>query len=280
MTETENEPKRKRRKIVIDWKEDQKRPPRRSDHRPRPTFDRSLIRTILIAVLLIAVLIGAGFVGINSTRNATERRNFDLRPRNTDIWAVYPDGSLRFVTLTFDTKPAAGEDATLDAQVAGPLITSGDDVTDRAVIGGSLKSAQEYTGPGNDSGLIYELFTLTRDSYTKPYGVDVTCRSAPYINLDPTTGSTILSLGTKAQDQFQQVIVAVALPLSATITDMAEVSFYTGMQPYRKTKVDNWQVLYFDVTQSDGTQAIHVYYSLPQGSSQPDLDYMKIDRRR
>jgi hypothetical protein len=280
---TEKDPERKRRKIVIDWKREEKTTPRRRSARgSHPRFDRARRNIILVGLLLIVVMLAAGFMSIRSARNenVAERRNFSLRPRSIDIWTVYPDGSLRFVKLIYSARPARGQEVSPQVRVAGPLVAAQEEVTERWVIGGTSEGIKLYAGPGDDSNLVYEQFTLTRNSSTKPYGVDVTSRTSPYISRNETTGDTILSLGTQAQTLFQQVIVAVALPSQAEISAIGNPAAANNLEPYRQINVGDWQVMYFDTTRVTGTEAIHVYYRLLVSTERPKLNYLKIDRRR
>lgn len=243
-------------------------------------FDDTQIRILQAVIILMVVgalgLIAAVVISAEAPalwlimRGGGPSHSQDTTPRYTDIWAVYPDDRLRFVTIFY---PIGGVLLTQREQVtvAGPLLRSPDDVEYAETFGGDLIDSEFLSGPGADSGLIYELFTLQRTLTDAPYGVDVMAISPPYII--PDGEQRELALGTDPQGYYAQVIVAVAFPRGTRITDIP------GMPPYRRVRVGGWVVYYFDTTAATGEEAIRFRYRPPQ-SAPDDLDAFEVDARR
>lgn len=243
-------------------------------------FDYTRRNTTLIvlggAVLLIAVLaVIALLVG-----RPTERHNLDVRPRNLDIWAVYPDDSVRFITLFYPDESVEPASPLVDA--AGPLIRSEDDVLSSAVFGGELAGVQVYPGAefygGTDSSaeIYYQSFSIHYTPGSAPYGVDVRSSNSPYLVANPLNEGSrtrLLTLGTSTQPGFAQVIVAVALP---TGTDAEQA----GLQPYRTRRIGDWDVYYYDTSQPEQGATVTVDFKALANVEPGEIDFMAIDRQR
>lgn len=234
-------------------------------------------RGVLLAILLLIVLVGsgsaAGLIAAQSggQGNTGSRRNTGVVPRTIDIWAVYPDDSLRMVSMYHPLAAEAGE----TAQIAGPLVSSEEAVTEHSVFGVDLEAVEYPAGPDNDAGLIYPLFIVQRRAGNAAYGADVTVSAAPYLTADSTTdGGRILSLGLKQPGYYQQMVVAVALPPGTVVTQTPDI------EPYRQGRVAGWDVLYFDVTDADTARAIQLWFTFPADPSTPTLNWRRIDARR
>lgn len=241
------------------------------EERPPTRFDRSR-RNVLIAIALLAVaLVLSGVAGLAAQAG---RRNTPATPRYIDIWAVYPDASLRAVTIFHP--PQDFSEALVE--VAGPLVASEEDILSSEAFGGEVAAQELLPGPGQDSHLLYPRLTLARapEADGAPYGVDVRTRRSPYLIPDPLLPNALmLALGVKSgQGYFRQVVVAVALPLGTTAVT------FSDMQPYREAKIGGWQVYYFDTTEAQATDAIRVSFRLPEGDAPPDLDYWRVEQER
>ncbi len=225
---------------------------------------------LIVIALAVVALVLSGVAGLATQAG---RRNTPTMPRYIDIWAVYPDASLRAVSIFY---PPRDFSAAL-VEVAGPLVASEEDILSSKVFGGEVATQEMLPGPGQDSHLLYPRFTLARapDADGAPYGVDVHTRRSPYLTSDPLLPEALmLALGVKnGQGYFRQVIVAVALPTTTTATS-------SGLQPYREVEVGGWRVYYFDTTEAQTTDAIRLSFRLPDGTMPPDLDYWQIDRER
>lgn len=244
-------------------------------------------RGILLAILLLIVLVGSGSAaGLIAAQGSEQgvaegRRNTGVVPRTIDVWAVYPDESLRLVSVYHPPAAAAGE----TVEIAGPLIDGEEAVTAHGVFGADLVSLDYPEGPDHDAELVYPRFTVQRGPGNAAYGVDVTVSPAPYLTADPTIADGyILSLGLKQPGYYQQMVVAVALPPGTTVSDTP------GLQPYRQARVAGWDVFYFDVTDvgteadagsdTDAAQAIRLAFTFPAEPATPTLRWRRIDAMR
>ncbi len=229
-------------------------------------------RTILIIILLLVVVIGGLTVAsLTGAFQGGVRLNTAATPRNIDVWAVYPDDTLRFVTL-FHPLPGAGT----SVDVAGPLVQSEENVLSAEVIGeGELLSTEFLPGPGQDSIFVYPQYTISREPQDEsPYGVDVLTDQPPYLAADPVLPTQrVLSLGTAPHPYYAQVVVAVALPAGTQVVAI------DGLQPYRETRVRGWDLYYFDITTAAADDAIGVTY-IPAAGQPPELDIERIEQQR
>ncbi len=223
--------------------------------------------------LAAAAILGA-VVAILVTRPAPDQRNFNVVPRSLDLWSVYSDGRVRFVTLFYPDESTVAEGQPQQVTAAGPLVWAAGDVLSSRVIGGSQQHVELHPGPGQDADKLYQLFNLERQAGSGPYGVDVVTTRSPYLT-DMGNGTSVLSLGAEPQQVYAQVIVAVALPRDTDPVVQGEPS----LQPYRQARIGDWLVYYFDTTQVAAGDAIRVEYT--PGSLFPDsLDPGAVDRRR
>jgi hypothetical protein len=235
-------------------------------------FDRTR-RNVLIGIVLAVVLIGTGSVaGLVAFGGTGARRGTNATPRVIDVWAVYPDETLRYVEIIHLAPVAEGTEEAVD--VAGPLVNTKDDVTSLESFGGEVEEAVYAVGPGEDSERVYPLVTIRPDG-SGMYGLDVISEHSPYIAPNSATGEgLILSLGTQQQSYYEQFIVAVALPPGANVTNVP------NFEPYREARVGGWWVYYFDTTNVTGEEVIRLHYDLAgAGAAPPELDPWRIDDR-
>jgi hypothetical protein len=231
-------------------------------------------RTVLIAVALVVIAVTlAGVAGVRWQEDAAARRNTDATPRYIDIWALYPDDEVRFVSR-FHQALLANE----EVQVVGPLVSSADVIQSAEALGGTIASTETLPGTEHDSNLVYNLYTLTRDAGEAPYGIDVRSTQSPYVTVSPDNPEErIFSIGTVPQDYYAQVVVAVALPADAEVVNSTPAA--GEMESYRFATVAGWRVYYFDVTDASGAEAIRLTYRLPD-SEPAALNPARIDRQR
>lgn len=249
----------------------------------RTRYDRSERTVLFIAfgVLGAVALAFIAFLVVTRIMANNPSRAFNTPPRNLDVWSVYPDGRVRFATLTYADDAALGEgEETVNA--AGPLVRTEGDIRSRDVIGGTEDGMEVLPGPGGDTALVYPLFSLTRQRNGDPYGVDVMTANSPYLTdgslaiegADP--GLQILSLGIGTPGLEKQIIVAVGFPRGTEV----EVQGGDGnLEAYRQVNIAGWVVYYFDTTASDASQAIRIHY-VPNDSVPDDLDILTVDKRR
>jgi hypothetical protein len=227
----------------------------------------------MIGIVLAVVLIGTGSVaGIAAFGGKGARRGTNATPRVIDVWAVYPDETLRYVEIIHPDPVAEGTEESVD--VAGPLVDTEDDITSLESFGGEVEKAAYAVGPGQDAERVYPLVTIRPDE-SGMYGLDIVTEHSPYIAPNSATGEgLILSLGTQQQDYYEQFIVAVALPPGASVTNVP------NFEPYREVHVDGWRVYYFDTTDATGAEVIRLHFDLAGASaSPPELDPWRIDAR-
>ncbi len=242
----------------------------------RTRFDHTR-RNILIGIVLVVVaLLSTGVAGLIVAQGNRSQRNTTDIPRYIDMWAVYPDDTIRFMTIFHPEDNAAD---TL-VEVAGPLVPTATDIQSQQVFGGEMANNEVLPGPGQDSAYVYPRFTIQRSPGTDPYGADVLASNAPYIipdTFDPNARG--LALGANPQTYYKQVIVAVALPDDATVTipPNATATGAAALEPYRTTHIGGWQVYYFDTTSLPAASAIHLTYKMQSQTAPPDLDYWQVD---
>jgi hypothetical protein len=237
----------------------------------RTRVDRGGRNVLFLLVGLVLVVIIGLVVLFLVTRGGATSHATDVVPRNIDIWAVYPDQRLRFATLFFPDD--TGQTGPQTVTAAGPLVQSAELIQSTASIGGTELTSEIRPGPGQDSGLVYSLVTIERQSNSEPYGVDVMTVNSPYLGLQPD-GSQALALGISQRGALQQVIVAVALPRDAEVTTPAD-----SLVSYRQVNVGDWAVWYFDTTEASTTDAIRLNFTLG-GDSPAEIDFRAIDDRR
>lgn len=241
----------------------------RFDHTRRNTF---IVLAVIAGVIVVSAV--AAF-GVDQAQIAP-RRNTAVTPRNTDIWAVYPDDTLRHVTLFYQVRSA--ED-TAPLLVPGPLLAAEDDMLEEMPIGGEIASSELQSGPAQNAEQSFIMYTIDPAPGVlegqEAYGVNVRTQDAPYIVPAVDGEGQLIQLGTDPDSGYAQVIVAVALPSSAQVTDVPD------MQAYRQVRIGDWQVYYFDATAPEEGDVIRVQYTFPEDAPEPPvLDYAAIDRRR
>lgn len=247
-------------------------------HERKKIFGGDRSRMAIYALIGVTVLLSTVLAGLIMDANAGESRLQDeLLPRNLDIWAVYPDGSVRFVTL-IEPEEVNKVPATVDA--AGPLLYSADDILKAGILGGSsietdLLSGSEYF---NDPGIeiFYPVYWIEY-SGEDVYGVDVFVENSPYVSDDPADENgkiKILNLGTSQGENYAQVIVAVALPKSARVVEMS------GLFPYLQREIGDWNVLYYDTSSPPYGAIIRLSFILDPDDIVRELNLATVDRRR
>src|SRR6185503_3440850 len=128
----------------------------------RTRYDRSERTVIFVAfgILFAVALAFIVFLIVTRVMEANPSRAFNAPPRNLDVWSVYPDGRVRFATLTYPDDASLGEGGEEQVTAAGPLVHTEDDIRSRDVIGGTEDHVEIFPGPGTDTGLVYPLFSL------------------------------------------------------------------------------------------------------------------------
>lgn len=263
------------------------RPDRQERPKPRTRFDnyrRNLL--VAIAVLVTTIIIAlAGYGGAFNTLSEniqTRQASRDPRPRNVDIWMVYPDNTVRFVTMFY---PEAGTAAGA-VTAAGPLLRAEADIMSETVFGGTLVQSDIYPSgagsPDTADPLLYTLYTIQYGGGSDPYGVDVRSGNSPYISTlaDGLTRAAIF--GVQESDFYEKVIVAVALPPGTKGPPglPAVTTAATSLPPYQTLRISGWTVLYFDTTLSPTARRIQVEFTPTSETRVPELDYRRVEARR
>ncbi len=229
---------------------------------------RSTLAAIAMAFVLLIDVLGAGLIV-----SSNERKQLDpaFLPRYTNVWSIYGDGRVRFVTLIFP----APDDTNAVINVAGPLVPDQAAVEDARAVGGEILAAEYPLGPGHDSTNVYGLYTVEREDLAKGYGVDVMAQRSPYITVDTTDPAMReLALGAQLPGTYKEVTVAVAFPRGTEIVET------TGEQPAHTEQIGGWDVYYYDASTFTGTESIHVTYLPDMTGSPRDLDPWRVDSKR
>lgn len=252
-------------------------------NRRRTRFDRSrpnLFMGMSIALVVVIVL-GVVVLILSNTNPRLMMRlagggphhNEDVIPRNIDVWMVYPDDVLRFVTIFRPDDNLATLPPDETVTVAGPLMYGEEYLIDAEPFGGEVQSVELMSGLGQDEDLRYQLYTLSRSLGDGPYGLDSRITGAPYIQL--VEGSYQIGFGIRPQSYYMQVIVAVAFPRGVRVGEM------DALQPYRIARIGDWEVYYFDVTVAALGSMIRIRYTMPEEITPPaDLDYWQVEAER
>jgi curved DNA-binding protein CbpA len=162
------------------------------------------------------------------------------------LWAVYPDGSLRYVRfLPPDGTVTGSGEGTLPLVAALPLDGDGE---------------VRYQWPSQDGE--------TDAGFS---GVDL-------VVIDPTCVWTVddnqrIIIRGKPQPGSGRMIVAVAFPLG-----VQSVS-YLDLQPYRRI-YGSWVVAYFDMAEAQVGEAVAIDYQLDPDIDAPELDIERVYARR
>ncbi|NDJ55083.1 MAG: hypothetical protein GYB68_18590 [Chloroflexi bacterium] len=279
---------------------------RRGSRRGATQFDDSQKVALRYAIIGVGVLIVLATAAILISAFAPRLtltllgggipRRAEVATRNIDMWAIYPDDSLRFATLYYPDDNSGVNTDLVD--VATPLVLGPDSIIQRQLIGGEELTADFLEGSGADQQYIYESIALERELNGSPYGLDVRFTNPPYALRD-AEGHRVVSLGVGNENPsffYDQVIVAVALPTDAQVisltqiedpsesipafTDLDDITF---LEPYRRTQIGGWRVFYFDVTQvadSNNQTRIAITYTPGSSIAPTDFDVFEVDRRR
>lgn len=239
-------------------------------------------RTIYFAVVLVTVLIFIGLLSmVLASLPGSELPNIpralDVEPRMIAIWTVYPDETVGYTSIFHITEEESGA----VTEVAGPLVSSENDVISTEAIGGSLESSSFVIGPDHDVVYQYELLNITRDAADEPYGLTSRAKNSPYLaDSAAESGNLVVSLGTTVNEYFAQSIVAVVLPKDVMVVNYETAEGFDLLLPYRRIAIGSWIVYYFDVTDVDAGQSIQVTYTPGSSSDLPELDIWKVERKR
>lgn len=273
-------------------------PSRRRGRKTATRFDNSrerLVISILIALgIIIVLLVTAVLVNLFLPDAALTlqlggmARGKAVVPRNTDIWIVNSDGTLRFATLFFPVRDANAPSSEVFT-VAGPYVNQAQDILESKSFGALTANSEILPGLGNDSGRVYEQFWLEQDPASEVYGLDMLTANSPYITPDAEDPNIkTLSMGAEAQDYYAQRIVAIAFAPGARIDSITQAaSFSPGLatpvpeillRPYRRIDLDGWLIYYFDTTSLTFDQTIRIQYRLGGGIS--NLDILEVDDKR
>jgi hypothetical protein len=233
--------------------------------------NRALALTLVGMLLLAAV---AGAFGVGSTLIGANRRNENLVPRTLEVYALLPEGGLRYVLAERPADQILADDdlpfENTERAFTGAAFEQEDHITSEEVYGGTLVEKTPTTPPGDATATRYLLERDITDGQV--LGVRMTLSQSP--NLSTDGSATVFTLPVAPQDTVAQRIVAVAVPRGA------EVLSFSGPEAYRQTRVGGWQVLYFDVTILDGETTINVAADL-SGTTAPariDIPQFEVNR--
>jgi hypothetical protein len=279
-------------------------PARRRSQQPRTRFDnsnRNLVLRIIAGVLAASILIGAVLMlavqnpefGLSLQMGGISRGG-DIQPRNFRLWAIQPDGKLRFATAFFpsQTNAPASEAFT----VAGPLVDSQDDILETHYFGALNITSNYQPGSGNDSTRTFKMFFVEHDPTMSAYGVDMMVQNPPYVIVETSLAAvgeaptSYIAMGAQTQKYYSQVIVAVAFPPGAVVKNIHYVlpsapagqTAESVMLPYRRVLVNEWLVYYFDQTSLPQQQTVRIQFLPPADTTKPapELSLWEVDRQR
>jgi hypothetical protein len=265
---------------------------------PRTRFDDTRRKTLvglliaLVALIVLAtalVVIGSRSPDLGLTLQLGGfSRSKDVQPRNFRLWAIQPDGKLRFVTVFY---PARGNAPASEVfTVAGPLVNNPQDTEQTRYFGALNINSQIQNGQGNDSTRFYRLFWVEHDPSVAAYGVDIVTQNPPYVSLDSKDiKMRNIAMGAPQQTYYAQVIVAIAFPPGAIISDVAYAlpdvpagaAPETLLKPYRRLTISGWTVYFYDQTLLVLAGTVRIRYSPPANPKPaPELSIWDTDARR
>lgn len=240
----------------------------------QPAYSPARIRVTLLAILAIMGL--AAVLGALSGLVARERRNETILPRRLEIYALYPDGSLRYLQQVSPADEQLVDDdippITQVVEIVGPPMGSPGDLVNVEHIGGMLARSEAFEDPDRP-GWWRERFPIRRETGDGPYLIDMQLSGSPVLR--PAGGSTQVELPLAPQDKFAQAVLVFAIPHELE----AEIS--NGPAPYRSTLLGGWRVYYFDVTLLEAADTLGLHIDIPLGTPRPvDFTAQQIDRNR
>ena len=255
---------------------------------------RRLIIAIPIGAIVLAIIVALVLYFADHDPNfalGIELGGFsraeNVQPRNFRLWAVLPEGRLRYATLFYPASTNAPASEVLT--IAGPLVNSAGDIQQTMYFGALNIRSQVQSGTGGDSSRVYDLFWVEHDPKSGSYGVDIITQKSPYIAKDLTdsTGKmSYIAMGAPPQVYYAQVIVALAFPPGTTIGNLTLSVATSGnapetlMKPYRRAVVDGWTLLYFDQSSLPTTETVRVQYLPSTSKTAPDLSLWDADKAR
>jgi hypothetical protein len=180
------------------------------------------------------------------------------------IWAVYPDGRLRYVLFLTPDGTATGSDEPVT--ITGPRVNSASDIVSVEYFGTLPMVVRLPLESGED--MLYQNPSPGGEGGAGPSGVDI-------VMVDPACISTVgaverLLLAVEPQDRFEQVFIVLAVPLGTRITHIPY------QQPYQRAYVGSWVVVYFDYSQPEKWEWLRVEYQMSPDIDAPELDIEQV----
>ncbi len=180
------------------------------------------------------------------------------------LWAVYPDGRLRYVLFVSPGGTATGPDDPVT--ITGPGVNSARDIVSIEYFGALPLVVRLPLELGED--MLYQNPSPGGEGGAGPSGVDI-------VMVDPACISTVgtverLLLAVEQQDRFKQVFIVLAVPLGTRITHIPY------RQPYQRAYVGSWVVVYFDYSQPEKWEWLRVEYQMSPDIDAPELDIEQV----
>lgn len=174
--------------------------------------------------------------------------------RAFELWELHPDDRVRFVTLRRHERSGS------EWRTSAPYLAAESHVLSENAIGASLSSRSETQPRYGDRTYVARVYTLAPSALTS--GIDVMIEALPHIHR--LGDSRLLSIGVDPQTKYTRRIVCVAVPSGSGPVET------TDFQPYERSTVGAWDLLFYDTTSIDRHASIHVRY-------RPDRDASPLD---
>lgn len=240
------------------------------EERARPVYVSPSILILLAVSIIVLVLVAGMWLYLGPLApEATLTFNGEPRaasgaPRRFTLWELHSDDTVRVVDIV--TSPQS-QGAT--CSVCGVSLWDKDDVISQRWIGGSVRDERttEEVWRGETYVRTCYMVKISDGNY---YGFDMRFQRLPHVHIQQAR--RLFNLGLDPLEGWTQEIVAVAIPVDARIERVYDY------QPYRHMVVDDWDVLYYDVTSTTSHVTLSTNYI--SGDDAPSLDPFYLEANR
>jgi hypothetical protein len=235
----------------------------------RLDYSRRGIRLTLIlmgAAMLLTMIFGAW-----SALQGEGRKNAGLLPRKLEHYALYPDGTLRYLALVYPSDLILVDDDNdfepHTVTLTLPTLPAEDSLLEGETFGGTLLTA----GFDPQEGGLSPSYTLRRElSDGQYYGADARLSGTGLLDGDT------LTLALEPQTDFALKFLVIGLPAGSGGVDAGAGS----LAPYRDVRVRGWTLYYYDITLLEGPETVRITWDALGDPPDADLPPLRLDENR